>query len=130
MRDVLALTTAACLAVGLAGATQPGSTDTLARGSVPVFVDVPAGPFLMGAGQDRDPQAFENERWSPSAGEGTVDLPAFFIARTETTVGQFTAFVRATNRPVDARALDAPDGGLRACDEKGRQVDRALPRRG
>jgi formylglycine-generating enzyme required for sulfatase activity len=75
---------------------------------VPELIEVPAGRFLMGAGTDRDPDAFENERWSATAGEGEVDLPAFYIARTETTVAQFAAFVHATNRPVDPRALDAP----------------------
>ena len=34
------------------------------------------GPFVMGADRARDPQAFDNERWSPAQGEGTVDLPA------------------------------------------------------
>jgi formylglycine-generating enzyme required for sulfatase activity len=62
----------------------------------------------MGAGRERDPEAFENERWSRSAGEGTLELPAFWMARTETTVAQFAAFVQATGRPIDPRALDAP----------------------
>ena len=62
----------------------------------------------MGAGVDRDAEAFENERWSPAAGEGTVDLPTFFIARTETTVAQFAAFVHASHRPTDPRAIAAP----------------------
>jgi formylglycine-generating enzyme required for sulfatase activity len=34
-----------------------------------------------------------------------VSLPAFFIATTEVTVGQFQAFVAATARTVDARAI-------------------------
>ncbi len=62
---------------------------------LPDFTEVPGGPFIMGAGRARDPQAFDNERWSPSEGEGSVDLPTFFIARHETTVAQFTAFARA-----------------------------------
>lgn len=77
-------------------------------GAFPDFVEVPAGPFLMGAGTARDPQAFDNERWSPAEGEGTVDLAAFYIARTELTVDQFSAFVRATSAPVDPQALSAP----------------------
>jgi formylglycine-generating enzyme required for sulfatase activity len=78
--------------------------------ALPEFVEVPAGPFLMGAGKDQDPQAFDNERWSPSAGEGTLDLPAFWMARTETTVAEFARFVQATGRPLDSRALNAPPG--------------------
>lgn len=75
---------------------------------MPILVEVPAGPFIMGAGTDRDPEAFENERWSPASGSGTVDLPAFFIASTETTLGQFAAFVQATRHPTDSRAVEGP----------------------
>ena len=53
----------------------------------------------MGAGTEGDAEAFENERWSPAAGSGTVVLPTFFIASTETTVAQFAAFVQASSRP-------------------------------
>ena len=74
----------------------------------PDFVEVPAGPFVMGTGVDHDPQAFDNERWSPSSGEGTLDLPVFYISRHEVTVGQFAAFVRASQRTVDGRALAGP----------------------
>ena len=62
----------------------------------------------MGADPARDPQAFDNERWSPAAGEGTVDVPAFYIARHEVTVGQFAAFARDTTWTVDPRALAGP----------------------
>jgi formylglycine-generating enzyme required for sulfatase activity len=100
------LLAAALAAVGaLAAGAQPAAPVPIV---LPEFVEIPAGPFVMGAGTDRDPQAFDNERWSPAAGEGTVDLRAFFIARTETTVAQFAAFVTATGRPADAHALDAP----------------------
>ena len=78
------------------------------REPLPVFVQVPAGPFVMGADRARDPQAFDNERWSPAHGEGTVHLPTFYIARHETTVEQFAAFVRATSWKVDERALAGP----------------------
>ena len=50
---------------------------------LPDFVEIPAGPFTMGADPARDPRAFDNEKWSPAAGEGTVDLPAFYIAGTK-----------------------------------------------
>ena len=72
------------------------------------FIEVPAGPFTMGADKATDPLAFDNERWSPSAGEGTVDLPAFFIAQREVTVAEFTKFAQAGQWNVDPRALSAP----------------------
>ena len=49
----------------------------------------------MGADRARDPLAFDNERWSPAQAEGIVDLPAFFIARHEVTVAEFTKFAQA-----------------------------------
>jgi formylglycine-generating enzyme required for sulfatase activity len=102
----------ALLAVGavavLTGRTQTPAAAAIAADPVPALVEVPAGPFTMGAGTDRDPEAFDNERWSPASGSGTVDLPAFFIAATETTVGQFAAFIQATRHPIDARAAEGP----------------------
>lgn len=83
---------------------EPGAVDT----TVPELVEIPEGPFTMGADSARDPQAFENERWSPTAGEGTVHVPAFFIARHEVTVAQFSTFARATTWTVDPRALAGP----------------------
>jgi formylglycine-generating enzyme required for sulfatase activity len=59
----------------------------------------------MGADRSRDPMAFDNERWSPSQGEGTVDLPAYFIARREVTVAEFTKFADAGKWNIDLRAL-------------------------
>jgi formylglycine-generating enzyme required for sulfatase activity len=74
------------------------------------FVEIPAGPFTMGADRARDPMAFDNERWSAAQGEGTVDLPAFLVARREVTVAEFSRFVQATKRSVDARATSGlPD---------------------
>ena len=72
------------------------------------FVEIPAGPFSMGTDPTTDAQAFDNERWSAASGQGTVDLPAYFIGRFEVTVAQFAAFVAATGFPADARALQAP----------------------
>jgi formylglycine-generating enzyme required for sulfatase activity len=74
----------------------------------PEFVEIPAGPFVMGADPSRDSQAYDNERWSPAQGEGTLDLPAYFISRHEVTVAQFAAFARESRWQVDARAIDAP----------------------
>lgn len=81
-----------------------------ARQAVPApeFVEIPAGPFTMGADPATDPRAFDNEKWSPAQGEGTVDVPAFFIARHEVTVAQFAAFARATKANVDPNALAGP----------------------
>jgi formylglycine-generating enzyme required for sulfatase activity len=72
------------------------------------FVEIPAGPFLMGSDPARDPLAYDNERWPGTAGQATVDLPAFFIGRYEVTVAQFGAFVDATGHRVDERTLRAP----------------------
>jgi len=70
------------------------------------FVEIPAGPFVMGSDPARDPLAWEVERWSPTAAQGTVDVPDFFIGRYEVTVAQYAAFVRATgHRVADENAL-------------------------
>lgn len=63
---------------------------------VPEFVEIPAGPFIMGAAAPHDDLAFDNERWSPAVGEGTVQLPTFYLSRHEVTVGQFATFARAS----------------------------------
>ena len=61
------------------------------------FTEIPAGSFPMGSNPLIDPMAFENERWSDSRRQGVVELPAYYIARFETTVGQFQAFIDATS---------------------------------
>lgn len=93
--------------VGGSGSLLDQSADD-ASVAVPELVEIPDGPFAMGADTVRDPQAFENERWSPTAGEGTVQVPAFFIARHEVTVAQFAAFARASTWTVDPRARAGP----------------------
>lgn len=70
------------------------------------FTEIPGGPFRMGSDPKVDPRAFENERWSSSSGQGTVDLPAFYIGRFEVTVAQFRAFVGATGFRADTQGLD------------------------
>ena len=72
------------------------------------FVEVPAGPFLMGSDPARDPLAFDNERWPGAKPQASVDLPAFYVGRFEVTVAQFGAFVDETTHRVDAQALRAP----------------------
>lgn len=79
-----------------------------ASAQIPDFVEIPAGPFVMGADPARDPRAFDNEKWSPGESVGTVDLPAFYMARHEVTVAQFAAFARDTNWTVDPQALAGP----------------------
>jgi formylglycine-generating enzyme required for sulfatase activity len=72
------------------------------------FVEVAAGPFTMGADPARDPEAYDNERWPATGGEGRVFVPTFYIARREVTVGDFAAFADTRTWPVDARALAQP----------------------
>ncbi|MDP3717556.1 MAG: SUMF1/EgtB/PvdO family nonheme iron enzyme [Acidobacteriota bacterium] len=86
-------------------ASTPTDGQSLSTTGVPEFVEIPAGPFTMGADPAVDPRAFDNEKWSPSQGEGIVDVPAFYLARHETTVAQYAAFVNATKAPVDATTL-------------------------
>lgn len=69
------------------------------------FVEIPAGPFTMGADKSTDAMAFDNERWSPSAAQGAVEVPAFYIARFEVTVAQYQAFAAAAGRHIDAQSL-------------------------
>jgi formylglycine-generating enzyme required for sulfatase activity len=99
----LSLAIASCLAASLAGTGASRVVDVAAD-----FVEVAAGPFTMGADPSRDRDAYDNERWSPAAGEGSVFVPAFYIARHEVTVGEFAEFARARTWPVDERALAAP----------------------
>ena len=73
------------------------------------LVEVPGGLFTMGSDPRLDPLAYEIERWSATAGQGTVDVPTFYMSRFEVTVAQYAAFVAATGHPlVEAAALDAP----------------------
>ena len=72
------------------------------------FVEVPAGPFSMGADATTDAEAFDNERWSAASAQGTVDLPAFLIGRYEVTIAQFAAFVASTGFAAEPQAFEAP----------------------
>lgn len=80
----------------------------LADESLLGFVEIPAGTFPMGSNPLIDPMAFENERWSESRRQGIVDLPTYFISRSEVTVAQFRAFVDATGYRADPMALQSP----------------------
>lgn len=98
------------LAVGLAAGLGPrgaAGAQTPSAIAVPAFVEIPAGPFTMGAGRSLTADAFDNERWSPSADDGTVTLPTFYLARHEVTVAEFAAFATAAGWRADTRALSA-----------------------
>ncbi len=69
------------------------------------FVEIPGGPFVMGAAPPRDPQAFDNERWSPTQATGIVDVPTFYIGRYEVTVEEFAAFAREGAWRLDQQAI-------------------------
>jgi len=107
---------------------QSGSTEAVAVSDIPSFraslwflpdepllgfVEIPAGPFPMGSNPLIDPMAFENERWSDSRRQGAVDLSTYYIARFETTVAQFQAFVDATDYSA-AQLGEMRDGTLPA----------------
>lgn len=67
----------------------------------------------MGSNPLLDPMAFENERWSEARRQGTVDLPAFYMSRYETTLAQFQSFVDATGYNT-AQLPQAEDSSLPA----------------
>jgi formylglycine-generating enzyme required for sulfatase activity len=67
------------------------------------FVEIPAGPFTMGAERARDPLAYDNER-----PEHSIDVPAFLIGRHEVTVAEFTKFAQAGKWASDPRATSGP----------------------
>jgi len=69
------------------------------------FVEIPAGPFLMGSDSSVDPMAFDIERWSSAAAQGVVELPTYYIGRFEVTVAQIRSFVQTTGYPIEAQAL-------------------------
>jgi formylglycine-generating enzyme required for sulfatase activity len=99
--------TATALAVVAAATTFAAQAPPLTSQAAD-FIEIPGGPFSMGVDRAQDPQAFDNERWSPAQGTGTVDEAAFFISRHEVTVAEFTRFAQATKWPVDPRALAQP----------------------
>jgi formylglycine-generating enzyme required for sulfatase activity len=69
------------------------------------FIEVPGGDFTMGTDKTRDPEAFDNERWSPASGQGRVFVPTFYTSRREVSVGEYAMFVREQRWPADPRAL-------------------------
>ena len=69
------------------------------------FVEIPEGPFLMGSDPSLDTLAYDIERWRASQPLGVVEVPAFFIGRSEVTVAQFRAFVESAGHQADPQAL-------------------------
>lgn len=57
------------------------------------WVEIPAGPFLMGSDKQKDPAARDDE-----LPQQTVLLPTYRIARTPVTNAQYQVFVQATGR--------------------------------
>jgi formylglycine-generating enzyme required for sulfatase activity len=60
------------------------------------FVEIPAGPFLMGSDKKRDSKAFDEE-----LEQHQVDLPSYYLARWPVTVAQYRFFVEATDYETD-----------------------------
>ncbi|MBL4729612.1 MAG: formylglycine-generating enzyme family protein [Gammaproteobacteria bacterium] len=56
------------------------------------FVRIPSGSFTMGSNPALDRLAYENERWSSSRRQGTVEIDDFYIGMFEVTAAQFRAF--------------------------------------
>lgn len=108
----VALALVAGLGVALAARqTTPPAAQSPAAAAPPDlggFVEIPGGPFTMGAGPSTSPGAFDNERWSAGADEGIVEVPTFYLARREVTVAEFAAFAQATGWKAEPRALTAP----------------------
>jgi len=77
---------------------------TLAPGVEMVFVQVPAGVFLMGS-KNENPMALD-----PEKPQHMVKIPAeFWIARYPVTNAQFAAFVQATHYRTTAEEQDSSD---------------------
>ena len=64
------------------------------------FVEIPAGPFLMGSREEQDPEAFDDE-----GPQHTVTLPRYYIARYPVTVAQWQVFGEDARYTVDPRSL-------------------------
>ena len=65
------------------------------------FIEIPAGPFMMGSDKRCDGQAYDDE-----LPQHEVILPAYYVARWPVTVAQFAAFVRDSgHKPADSGCL-------------------------
>lgn len=65
------------------------------------FLEIPAGPFVMGSDKKRDPQAYDEE--TP---QHPLTLAGYYIARYPVTVAQYRLFVEQSgHKPVDDDCL-------------------------
>ena len=65
------------------------------------FVEIPAGPFMMGSDKQRDREATDGE-----LPQHEVNLPSYYVARWPVTVAQFAAFVRVSgHKPEEPRSM-------------------------
>jgi formylglycine-generating enzyme required for sulfatase activity len=82
------------------------------------FVEIPAGPFLMGTRQEDIPALLkqfggdrewgaDREWYEQETPQHEVDLPAYYIARYPVTHMQYYAFVQSTGRKPPAARIDA-----------------------
>jgi formylglycine-generating enzyme required for sulfatase activity len=76
------------------------------------FIEIPAGPFMMGSDKRRDVWAYDDE-----LPQHEVNLPGYYLARWPVTVAQFAAFVRDSGHAADQNSLKGiashPVGWLR-----------------
>ncbi|MCS7054618.1 MAG: formylglycine-generating enzyme family protein [Thermoflexales bacterium] len=84
-----------------------------ADGPLGSMVQVPAGAFLMGSNAGADDERPERR----------VNMPAYQIDRYEVTVGEFRAFVRATNYRTTAEEAGKPFGETWRTDDVGSRFD-------
>jgi len=70
------------------------------------FVRIPSGPFLMGSNPALDRLAYENERWSGTRRQGTVQIDDFYIGLFEVTVAQFRVFTAESSGLANEVAAD------------------------
>jgi formylglycine-generating enzyme required for sulfatase activity len=69
------------------------------------FVEIPAGPFVMGSDPQQDEQAYDDEQ-----PQHKRMLSTYYIARYPVTVAQFRAFVQVSgHKPDTDRCLDGVD---------------------
>lgn len=68
------------------------------------FVEIPAGPFLMGSDPQKDKQADDDEQ-----PQHTLDLPKYYLARYPVTVAQWRAFVEDSGHKAYAGSLQGVD---------------------
>ena len=70
---------------------EPDKVARFERENLPEMVAIPAGRFFMGSPKG------ENDRDDDEGPQRWIDLEGFYLSSTEITVGQFRAFIDATN---------------------------------